>query len=306
MTSSPDSASPEAIARRSRSNLAFALAPLPKERRQDMIAFYAFCRVVDDIVDEDNLPEAEKHRRLGRWRSVLVAGSQPSSPLETRLLELRDRYAAPPELFDLILEGMEMDLEGRRYRTFDELRQYCYRVAGAVGLVSIRIFGCRSPRSPEYAEQLGYALQLTNILRDVGEDAASGRLYLPLEDLDRFGIPLEAILKRCPPLEPFQELMEFEADRAAGFFSEAAAAHPAEDAVRLVAAETMRAIYQRLLTRMRAGGFRVFDRRYRLGRAEKAGILAWAFLRRWFPPHSREASRGEIESCSPADGREKY
>ncbi|HUF63445.1 MAG TPA: squalene/phytoene synthase family protein [Verrucomicrobiales bacterium] len=305
MTPSPETASAEAITRRSQSNLAFALAPLPKERRQDMIAFYAFCRVVDDIVDEDNLPKLEKQRRLDRWRQVLAGGHPPSSPLETRLMELRHRYAAPAELFALILDGMEMDLEARRYATFEELRHYCYRVAGAVGLVSIRIFGCRSPCSAEYAEQLGYALQLTNILRDVGEDAAAGRLYLPLEDLDRFGIMAEEILERRPSPARFRELMEFEADRTADYFSAAAAARSIEDATRLVAAETMRTIYQRLLARMRADGFHVFQRRYRLGRTEKAGIVAWACLRRWLSPGRWGASRGEIESCSPADGREK-
>jgi phytoene synthase len=268
------------IARRSRSNLAFALASLPKERRGDMITFYAFCRVLDDLVDEEGLSGTEKRLGLDRWRRVLSGAEQPGDGLETRMVEVRERYAVPEALFNLILEGMEMDLSVRRYPTFEALRAYCYRVAGAVGLVSIRIFGCQSPRSCEYAEQLGYALQMTNILRDVGEDAERGRIYLPLEDLERFGCPVECLLEKRVPEGRFRRLMEFEGSRTEGFFVAASQAFPAEDEPRLVAAETMRTIYGRLLEKMRRDGFRVLERRYRLGRLEKAAILARAYLRR--------------------------
>jgi phytoene synthase len=171
-----------------------------------------------------------------------------------------------------------MDLSNARYDSFEELRLYCYRVASAVGLVSIEIFGYRNPACREYAIQLGLALQMTNIIRDVGKDLSNGRIYLPQEDLARFDYSEDALrLKKYN--EPFLRLMKFEAARAEEFFARAASLLPREDRRSMVAAEIMRSVYQALLRRMKADGFRVFEKEYRLSRLEKSGRVAAQLFR---------------------------
>jgi phytoene synthase len=165
-----------------------------------------------------------------------------------------------------------------RYQTFEELRVYCYRVASAVGLVSIEIFGYRDPACREYAIQLGLALQVTNIIRDVGKDLGSGRVYLPREDLDRFAYPEDDLRARRYD-DRFVRLMEFEAERAEEFFSRAEALLPRGDRRSMVAAEIMASVYHTLLRRMRADRFRVFDKEYRLSKIEKSGRVAGQLLR---------------------------
>jgi phytoene synthase len=171
-----------------------------------------------------------------------------------------------------------MDIEPIRYQTHEELRTYCWRVASAVGLVSVEIFGCKNPRSKIYAESLGYALQMTNILRDVAEDAAAGRIYLPLEDLRKFEVS-EAGLLRGDPGDNFGALMRFEAERTHALFVKARNALPADDAKALRPAEVMRTIYEKILSRMEADGFRVYQKRYRLSKAEKLFVLIYFWLR---------------------------
>ncbi len=264
------------IARRSRSNLAFTLFRLPKERKRDMIGFYAFCRVVDDIADDPDVPVDARRASLGRWKDGLKARAfDGSDPVEDEALRLIDKYGIPEEQFIDVVRGVEMDLDQKRYRTFDELKGYCYRVASVVGLISARIFGCTNPQSDRYAENLGYALQITNILRDVGEDwREDQRIYLPQEDMERFDYS-EDDLRNRRGNDRFVELMEFEASRADGYYA-AALDHLAEDDRRsLRAAEGMRRIYSGILARMRRDGFRVFEKRYRLGRLR----MLWEVLR---------------------------
>jgi phytoene synthase len=191
---------------------------------------------------------------------------------------LSAKYAITPAMLDEIIDGVEMDLRGVRYETFEELRVYCYRVASAVGLVSIEIFGYRNAASRDYAIALGFALQVTNIIRDVGKDLENGRVYLPREDLSRFGYS-EADLRARKYNEAFVQLMNFECDRAERFFSEAAALLPREDRRSMVAAEIMASVYHALLRRMKADGFRVFDKEYRLSKIEKSGRVAGQLLR---------------------------
>jgi len=261
---------------RRKSNLAFALRVLPRQRRADALEFYRFCRVVDDIADSPHLDPGERKASLDAWLAALADPDLAGIPAPlARVIRTHDLDRS---LMAEIVRGVAMDATATRYATFDDLRVYCWRVASAVGLVSIKLFGCTQPSSAAYAEALGLALQLTNILRDVGEDADLGRIYLPLEDLARFGIPESAILHRAWT-EPFADLMHFEADRADGFYAQALAALTDGDRRALRAAEIMRAIYSKLLGRMRADGFRVFEHRYRLSHLTKL-ITAAATLRR--------------------------
>lgn len=251
-----------------KSHLAFALRWLPRERRDDAIVFFRFCRAVDDIADEPGRGEEEKRRLLQEWLDGI--GGLPSE-----LEDVVRRRDIPRELLAEIVRGCASDIRPQRFETYLDLEKYCWRVACAVGLASIRVFGCKDPASATYAENLGHALQLTNILRDVGEDAAAGRIYLPAEDLRKFGVSEESLL-RGKPEQGFLELMRFEAGRARGHFH--AAVPPSADRRELLAAEIMKAIYLRILGRLEKCGFPVFDRRVRLGRAEKFAVALGVWL----------------------------
>ncbi len=261
------------IAKRSKSNLAFALALLPAERRRDMQTFYAFCRIVDDIADSSELARDEKAAGLARWHAVVSGDAEKPTPLEASVAALGSKYRIEPHLFDDIIAGVTSDLDRRRYDTFAELERYCYQVAGAVGLVSIEIFGHEDRGCREYALQLGNALQVTNILRDVRTDLdLEDRIYLPREDMERFGVT-ESDLRAGRQDDKFRALMAFEADRADAFYAAAAGALPDIDRRAMAQAEGMRRIYQTILAKMRADGFRVFDQRYRIGNLYKVALL---------------------------------
>ena len=174
------------IARRSKSNLALALSTLPRKRRHDMMTFYAFCRVIDDIADEPVNTVEERGRSLLAWRNGLLHGFASPDELQAEIETVIRRYSIPRSLLVEIVDGVACDLKQSRYETYDDLLAYCYKVACVVGLVSIEIFGYKNPACKDYSVALGYALQITNIIRDVGEDARNGRIYLPQEDLKRF------------------------------------------------------------------------------------------------------------------------
>lgn len=266
------------ITRESKSNLALAFISLGRERRRDITVFYAFCRVIDDIADATDLNVDEKRRRLVEWRRWLRI-SMPGEPELTRDVRgLMGKYSIAPEMLEEIIAGVEMDLDQSRYATFGELRVYCYRVASAVGLVSIEIFGYRNPSCKEYAIELGLALQMTNIIRDVGKDLRNGRIYLPQEDMARFDYS-ERELQDRQYNERFVRLMEFEAARARQFFARAAVLLPREDRQSMVAAEIMGSVYRGLLRRMELDRFRVFEKEYRLNKLEKAGRIAAKLLK---------------------------
>ena len=262
------------ITKASRSNLALAFIALPRQRREDISTFYAFCRVVDDIVDDPGQPRAERQTALDLWKAA-VGSPQPAEPtLAAPVREIIARYSLAVEHFHEIIAGMEMDLDGARYGTWEGLRQYCHRVASVVGLVSIGIFGARDARAKDYALNLGLALQLTNILRDVGGDFANeGRIYLPEEELARFGVSRED-LAAGRRTEGFLALMDFQAERARAFYQAAESCIPAGDRKALIAAEIMRAVYSRLLEKMAKDQWRVFDRRYSLRKLTKLWLVA--------------------------------
>ena len=260
------------ITRRSKSNLALAFISLDRERKRDITIFYAFCRVVDDIADSSELSVIEKRVRLAKWRQMLRAAVADEPPLASDVRQLMQKYSLSPEMLEEIVAGVEMDLSILRYPTFEELRVYCYRVASAVGLVSIEIFGYRNPRCRDYAIDLGLALQTTNIIRDVWKDFQAGRIYLPQEDLARFNYS-EADLAKRQYNAHFIQLMQFEAARAREFFASAAAALPAEDRRAMAPAELMGSIYRALLRRIELDKFRVFEKEYRLSNLEKTGQI---------------------------------
>jgi len=267
------------VARRAKSNLAFALACLPRECRRDMTTFYAFCRIVDDIADEGDLSLKERRIQLGAWRRIVVGEQTPADDLARAVIDLPVRYAFSPSLLEEIIDGCSMDLENRRFATYDELKQYCHKVAGVVGLVSLRIFGLPAGIGETYAESLGLALQLTNILRDVRTDWENDRrLYLPLEDLAAHGVGEGEIDQRRPG-PGFYQLMQFESDRALACFDAAVAARPEAWLPRLQASEAMRRIYHGILLKMRADGHRVLHRRYRISAVRKLAILGTAWMR---------------------------
>jgi 15-cis-phytoene synthase len=266
------------ITRDSKSNLALAFVALGRERRNDITVFYAFCRVIDDITDSSEATPEQKAEELKAWRKWIRASAPDEPELARDLRGLYAKYAITPAMFDEIIDGVEMDLRQVRYETFDALRLYCYRVASAVGLVSIEIFGYRNAACRDYAIQLGLALQMTNIIRDVGKDLNNGRIYLPLEDIARFDYS-ESDLRARQYNDAFVRLMEFESERAEEFFSKAAGLLPREDRRSMVAAEIMASVYHALLRRMRTDRFRVFDKEYRLSKIEKSGRVAGQLLR---------------------------
>jgi len=262
------------ITRRAKSNLAFALRILPQKRRADMVVFYAFCRTMDDLADDPDLPFEMRAASLDAWKTGLFHGFEHPTTLQREVIEMRDRCGIPNDLLESVIDGCRMDLQIQRFQTCDQLSEYVWKVTCAVGLISIRLFGCKDPASERYAVALGRALQLTNILRDISEDLDNGgRVYLPLDDLARFGYTEADLTKRVYD-ERFLKLMAFEAERAEGFFQEAAATLPAADRCALRPARIMGEIYHGVLVAMRRDGFRVFDRRYRISLVRKLAILS--------------------------------
>ncbi len=266
------------VLRRSGSSFAQAFRLLGPERRAALDAVYAFCRFVDDVADGLEPGRRDPGTLLGRWREELdaVFDGAPSHPIGVALADAVRRYGLPRRHFIDLIRGVEMDLSRRRYQTFDELEEYCYLVASTVGLLCIEIFGHRDPGAAGYARDLGVAFQLTNILRDVREDAARGRLYLPLEDLARFGCAEDELLAgRYSPR--VGALMAFECGRARAYYLRARGSLAAEDRRALAPAEAMRLIYERLLARIESRGFDVFHERIALPRYERVGLAlaAW-------------------------------
>jgi phytoene synthase len=267
------------LTRRSRSNFYYAFLTLPRARREALYAVYAFCRTVDDIADHGT-DRAAQRASLAGWRQDVArcfeAGPPPEHPIARQLAAAVRAYPIPRAALEAIIEGCAMDLERVRFATAEDLYPYCYRVASAVGLCCIEIFGYTDPRAREYAVHLGTALQLTNIIRDVGADARDGRVYLPQQDLATFGVT-EADLVAGRHGEPFVRLMEHQAARARQFYTAAAAAYPVADARSLVAAEIMGGIYRALLEEIQARRFHVFGARITLPVRRKVAIA----LRRW-------------------------
>ena len=247
---------------------------LPPDRRRAITALYAFCREVDDVVDETS-EIGIAAAKLAWWRAEianLYAGN-PQHPVTQALREHKDRLDIRAERLNEIIDGMEMDLTQTRYLDWTGLERYCYRVAGVVGLLAAGIFGYRNARTLDYAKDLGIAFQLTNIIRDVGEDARKGRIYLPMEDLKRFEVPAADILN-ARETPQFRALMQFQDERARSYYARAMAALPAEDRRAQRPGLIMAAIYRALLEEIGREGFRVLTQRTSLTPLRKFWI-AW-------------------------------
>lgn len=279
-TAVPSSA--EEITRASKSNLALAFFALSKERQQDISVFYAWCRVIDDIADDPGPTPAERTHAFNIWREALRAPTEGESTLAPAVRELIEKYRLSLAHFDEIIAGCEMDVAETVYRTWEDLELYCYRVASVVGLISIEIFGYQDPACKEYARQLGLALQLTNIIRDVGVDWKNGgRIYLPEIEMESFGCTI-AILKKGRTHPALHALLEYQAKRARELYARAIAALPKDERRSMIAAEIMRTVYTRLLTKMRADGFHVLERRYRLNALQKGWCIVRVLVRTWW------------------------
>jgi phytoene synthase len=247
---------------------------LPPERRRAITALYAFCREVDDVVDE-NLDPQVAQVKLAWWRQEIadLYAGQPHHPVTKALQPFLEKFRIERRHLDEIVDGMAMDLTQTRYLDFIGLERYCYHVAGAVGLLAASIFGYDNPRTLEYAKNLGTAFQLTNIIRDVGEDARKNRIYLPMEDLKRFEVPAQDLLQ-AKDSDNFRRLMAFEAERARAFYEKAFAALPAEDRRSQRAGLIMAAIYRATLDEVERDGFKVLTQRTSLTPLRKLW-LAW-------------------------------
>jgi 15-cis-phytoene synthase len=266
------------ITRDSSTNFYYAFMLAPPEQRRAMYAVYAFCRLVDNIADESVV--REPRWLLARWRRELerVFDGVPTLPVSRALADSARRFNLSRHHFEQVIAGVEMDATRKRYQNFEELRLYCLRVASAVGQISIGIFGYHNPQTESYAEHLGIAFQLTNIVRDVREDAARGRIYLPLDELARFEVNEEEILRGVPSAG-FARLMEFEVERARSYYERAAKDLAAEDRQAMLSAEAMRLIYSNLLEQIARSGYRVLDQNFGLSAAHKVFLVAKAWAK---------------------------
>ena len=274
------------LTKQSGSNFYYSFLFLPSTQREAMYTVYAFCKAVDSAVDEPPAGSDPK-KELRRWRAELdlVYGGEPTWPLMISLAHHVKRLSIPKAYFEELIKGVEMDLTTTRYGTFDELSLYCYRVASIVGLICLHIFGPTSAHAQDYAIDLGMAFQLTNILRDLATDAQQGRIYLPQEDLVRFGCSESDFLeqKDSPRLH---ELIRFEAQRARTYYQKAhaaLAALPKKDRRALTVAEIMRAVYSRILDRIERPDHAAFGPRVRLSTSHRLATAAGVWLRSKLP-----------------------
>jgi phytoene synthase len=260
------------IARNHGRSFFFASKLLPPESRRAVLAAYAYCRIADDIVDtaDGNLGATEE--RLAQWESEL---DEPVHPVAVAFAVVRDQYAIPDRPVRELFDGMRADLRFDRFATWSELRGYCHQVAGTVGLIVAPILGCRDPSALPRAAELGIAMQLTNILRDVGEDAAMGRIYLPLDELAWFGVDPDC-LANGQPGPGFQELMRFQMQRSRELYANALTAVPALSWGGRLATLTAAKLYSGILDQIESNDFEVFGRRAVLSRAKKAKRSAGA------------------------------
>jgi 15-cis-phytoene synthase len=268
------------IAKKSKSSFYYAFNLLPAEKRDAMNTVYAFCRETDDIIDEGNEPDELKFAKLRKWRIELEKSINGNSdyPLLNKLGKTISGFNIPLEPFFELIKGMEMDLQKKRYNSFEDLMTYCYRVASTVGLICIEIFGYKDKQhTKEFAVNLGIALQLTNILRDIKKDSGRGRIYLPQEDLVKFGYSDNDIIKSNYNDE-FRHLMSYEVERAKMYFEKATASLNLDDKAAMFAARAMQHIYHKMLEKIIEADYDVYNQNIKVSKFEKVGISlgVWA------------------------------
>ena len=285
------------IARSAAKNFYYGFLVLPAAKRNAVSAVYAFMRHADDISDDPSIPAQQRREKLDEWINALrrvVAGEPTDDPVLFALADSQKLYKIPIELLEKLVHGTAMDVPQQgvapkpalgaepaqlQYDTFDQLYDYCYHVASVVGLICIRIFGYRDPRAEKLAEQTGVAFQITNIIRDVKEDAEMGRVYLPKEDLARFGVEARSLTNGTASAS-LRPVLEFEAERARQFYRAADELLPLVDEESQPALWTLVEIYRRLLERIAARNYDVFSQRVRLSTAEKLAVLGKGFWKR--------------------------
>ena len=261
------------IAKKSRSSFYYAFNLLPAEQRDAMNTVYAFCRQTDDIVDEGSVTDEIKYEKLRKWRIELEKSLNGHSDYQiiNKLSKTIQKFNIPLEPFFDLLKGMEMDLQRKRYITFDDLQTYCYHVASTVGLMCIEIFGYRHSSAKDFAINLGIALQLTNILRDIKKDAEKGRIYLPQEDLRKFNYNENDLLNNTYN-ENFQKMMKYQVERARYYFDSATASLNLEDKKAMFAARAMQHIYYRMLNKIVDVDYDVYNKKINVSTFQKVGI----------------------------------
>ncbi len=267
------------IAKQSKSSFYYAFSLLPPEKRDAMNTVYAFCRQTDDIVDDIDDTEEVKYEKLRKWRLELEKAINGISDysLFNKLIKSIRQFNIPFEPFFELIKGMEMDLQNKRYLSFEDLSLYCYRVASTVGLMCIEIFGYKNNSTKDFAVNLGLALQLTNILRDVKADAEKGRIYLPQQDLVKFDYSEKELMNNVYN-DNFVELMKYESARAREYFDKANHNLTKEDKYSMFAARAMQHIYSKLLQKIETKNYNVFEKKIRVSSFEKVGISlgVWA------------------------------
>jgi len=268
------------IAKKSKSSFYYAFNLLTLQKREAMTTLYAFCRETDDIVDENNLSNEVKYKNLQRWRIELEKSllGESSLALLNNLAKIIKQFNIPIEPFFDLIKGMEMDIKQSRYPTFEDLNTYCYRVAATVGLMSIEIFGYKNISTRDFALNLGLALQLTNILRDIKKDASVGRIYLPLEDLKQFNYSEEELFANIYN-DNFVGLMRFEAKRAKLYFEMANKNLNIVDKPSMFAARAMQHIYYNLLKKLEAKNFNIFAENINICKTEKTVIAIGVWVK---------------------------
>ena len=271
-----------ALTKKSASNLALAFILLPREKRDAMSALYAFCRAVDDVADEDSVPTEKRREELSAWRDDIRRACENKNPqfiLNQEFQPVIQQFKLPFALFDELIKGCEMDLDTLRYENGAQLELYCHRVASVVGLLSIEIFGYKNSACHDYAVYLGQALQLTNILRDVKNDAARGRIYLPQSELKKFGVS-EADILASKYSDNYFQLATSVAARAKNFYALAQKTLPPEDRRAMVAAELMGSVYWQLLLKLERGKFDVFGATpLKLSKPQKLALIFKSWVR---------------------------
>lgn len=269
------------ITKESKSSFLYSFSLLSKEKNDAMNTIYAFCRKTDDIVDDSGIEKEQKFSKISEWRNELekamLAGDSRFSLLN-KLKAVKEKFNIPAQPFFDLIKGMEMDLRKNRYDTFAELAEYCFNVASTVGLMSIEVFGYSNKKTKDFAVNLGIALQLTNILRDIRQDAEMGRIYIPLEDMKKFGYTEQDLIEMKYD-DRFIELMKFECERAKEYYGKANSFLTREDKGMMFAARIMQHIYFRILKKIEKRNYNVFDSRVGISKMKKAVIALGVYAK---------------------------